>query len=55
MSPRPITSGEVEGRERGGVLLFAGMPYAEPPLGALRFRPPVPHAGWQGVREAKRF
>lgn len=58
MRSRPITrtsSGDVEGRVRGGVLLFAGVPYAAPPVGARRFRPPEPHAGWRGVHEARRF
>lgn len=31
---------------------FKGIPYAEPPVGALRFRNPVPHRGWSGVRDA---
>uniref|UniRef100_A0A182QA60 Carboxylic ester hydrolase n=1 Tax=Anopheles farauti TaxID=69004 RepID=A0A182QA60_9DIPT len=30
---------------------FKGIPYAQPPLGALRFTDPVPHAGWSGVRD----
>jgi para-nitrobenzyl esterase len=47
--------GRVEGREKEGVLLFAGIPYAAPPLGPLRFRPPQSHAGWSGVLDARRF
>ncbi|MFQ5696721.1 MAG: carboxylesterase/lipase family protein [Myxococcota bacterium] len=47
--------GRLEGRERGGTLLFAGIPYAAPPVGPLRFRPPEPHPGWAGVRDAQRF
>ncbi len=31
---------------------FYGIPYAQPPLGDLRWKPPVPHEGWRGVREA---
>jgi para-nitrobenzyl esterase len=50
-----IASGELEGREKNGVLLFAGIPYAAPPIGERRFLPPEPHPGWQGVRDAKRF
>jgi para-nitrobenzyl esterase len=47
--------GRVEGRDKQGVLLFAGIPYAAPPVGPLRFRPPEPHTAWTGVREARRF
>jgi para-nitrobenzyl esterase len=47
--------GEVEGRERNGALLFAGIPYAAPPVGPLRFLPPEPHQRWSGVRSAQRF
>ncbi len=49
------TAGRVEGREKDGVLLFAGIPYAAPPVGPLRFAPPQPHPGWAGVRDATRF
>ena len=47
--------GRVEGREKEGVLLFAGIPYATPPTGEARFLPPRPHPGWEGLRPAKRF
>ena len=47
--------GKVEGREKDGVLLFAGIPYASPPVGDRRFRPPEPHPGWDGVRPATQF
>ncbi len=49
------TTGRVEGRPKDGVLLFAGIPFAAPPVGDLRFRPPEPHPGWSGVRDATRF
>ena len=34
--------GPVQGRERGGIALFAGIPYASPPVDGLRFAPPTP-------------
>jgi para-nitrobenzyl esterase len=48
-------SGPVEGRPRDDVLLFAGIPYAMPPVGARRFRAPERHEPWREVRTATRF
>ena len=46
--------GAVRGKvsDGGGSVSFKGIPYAEPPTGARRFRPPVSHACWSGVRDA---
>ena len=49
------TAGKVEGREKDGVLRFAGIPFAAPPVGDRRFLPPQPHPGWDDVRDATRF
>jgi para-nitrobenzyl esterase len=49
------TSGKVAGREKEGVLLFAGIPFAAPPVGNRRFKAPEPHEGWGEVRDATRF
>ena len=49
------TCGEVAGAEHDGVLRFAGIPFAAPPVGDLRFRAPQPHPGWDGVRDATAF
>ena len=43
------TAGLVRGRSRGNSLAFLGIPYAEPPYGARRFRAPEPREPWSGV------
>ena len=48
-------SGAVRGAFADDHLLFAGLPYAAPPVGPLRWRPPQPPASWQGVRDAAKF
>jgi para-nitrobenzyl esterase len=47
--------GTVEGIERQGVLQFRGIPFAAPPVGDLRWRPPQPAEPWTGVRRADEF
>ena len=47
--------GRLRGRAAGPVDEFLGIPYAAPPVGALRWRPPQPAAHWTGVRAATRF
>lgn len=49
------TKGRVEGREKEEVVLFAGIPYAAPPVGDRRFKAARPHELWDGVRPAQRF
>jgi para-nitrobenzyl esterase len=39
----------------GVVRAFKGVPYALPPVGALRWRPPQPVAAWDGVRRADSY
>lgn len=48
-------SGCVRGEKVDRVWRFRGIPYAAPPTGALRWRPPSPPAHWKGVREALSF
>jgi para-nitrobenzyl esterase len=38
-----------------GVRVFKGVPYAAPPVGDLRWRPPQPPAKWEGTRKAGKF
>lgn len=49
------TAGQLAGHHHNGVIRFAGIPFAAPPVGELRFRPPGPHPGWEGVRDATEF
>lgn len=50
-----IASGVLAGKATGGVEAFLGVPYAAPPVGALRWRAPQPATGWTGARDATRF
>src|SRR5689334_143581 len=49
------SAGRVRGLWRGGIAVFRGIPFAAAPEGASRFRPPVPPAGWDGVRDCTEF
>jgi para-nitrobenzyl esterase len=44
----------LRGEQRANVLAFHAVPYAAPPLGALRFAAPQPVDLWSGVRDASR-
>ena len=48
-------SGPVRGAHNGAVEAFLGIPYAAPPVGDNRWRPPQPVKSWEDVREAKTF
>jgi para-nitrobenzyl esterase len=50
-----IDSGTVEGKQEAAIRTFLGIPYAAPPVGDLRWKPPAPAAKWTGVRPAKEF
>jgi para-nitrobenzyl esterase len=47
--------GPLQGEESSGVRIFRGVPFAEPPMGKLRFRPPVPAKPWTAPRDATKF
>ncbi|CAM4667578.1 unnamed protein product [Caretta caretta] len=53
------TSGPIRGKRlqvgSSTVTAFLGIPYAEPPVGALRFQKPIPHQPWSHVLEASSF
>lgn len=50
-----MSDGPVRGVEDAGVLRFLGIPYASPPVGELRWRPPTAVTPWATVRDATRF
>lgn len=49
------THGTLRGTAEDGVARFLGVPFAAPPVGPLRFRPPRPPEAWTGVRPATSF
>jgi len=47
-----VTGGRIRGALEDGAAVFRGVPFAAPPVGPLRWRPPAPVLAWQGVRDA---
>ncbi|HEY3948306.1 carboxylesterase/lipase family protein [Phenylobacterium sp.] len=57
-APGPVVrapAGAVEGEAQGGIEVFKGIPYAQAPVGPLRWAPPKPTQPWSGVRQATQF
>ena len=50
-------NGAIEGRgvQPSGVRIFRGVPFAQPPIGELRWKEPQPVKNWTGVRQAREF
>ena len=48
-------SGTLTGEPGKEVFVFRGIPYAAPPLGNLRWKPPQPAVPWEGIRECTQF
>jgi len=50
-----VETGKLRGVVSGAVVSFKGIPYAAPPTGKNRWRPPQPAQRWSGVRDASRY
>jgi para-nitrobenzyl esterase len=50
-----IDSGTLQGTTANDVISFKGIPFAAPPLGARRWKPPQPVTKWEGVRDAATY
>lgn len=50
-----VAEGMLRGATAGAVTSFKGVPFAAPPVGDLRWRPPAPAAHWSGVRDATAY
>jgi para-nitrobenzyl esterase len=50
-----LSPGRLSGSAEGPVCVFRGVPFARPPVGGRRFKPPEPPEPWTGVREAVAF
>ncbi len=48
-------SGRLLGSRKGAIASFKGIPFARPPIGPLRWRPPEPAEPWTGIRNATSF
>ena len=50
-----LANGDLQGAANDQTRQFLGIPYAAPPVGALRWRPPAPANPWQNVLQANAF
>ena len=50
-----VEGGTVEGVAENGLTVFKGIPFAAPPVGELRWKPPMPVVPWEGTLHANEF
>ena len=50
-----VTGGKVSGVVANGIVSFKGIPFAAPPVGALRWKSPQPLQSWTGVKQASEY
>jgi para-nitrobenzyl esterase len=51
-SPVKVDGGILQGKTEDGLTVYKGIPFAEPPVGDLRWRAPQPASKWEGVKQA---
>ena len=54
-APVKVEGGLLEGVSEGGLTVYRGIPFAAPPVGDLRWRPPRPAIRWEGLKRADQF
>jgi hypothetical protein len=54
-APIKVDGGLVEGTAEEGMTVYKGIPFASPPIGNLRWRPPQPVKSWDGVLQANKY
>ena len=54
-APVKVENGFLQGKYENGLTVYLGIPFAAPPVGDLRWRPPQPAEKWDGVRHAIKF
>lgn len=53
--PVKVEGGLLQGISENGLMVYRGIPFAAPPVGALRWCPPQPLVRWEGIRQAINF
>lgn len=54
-APVKVNEGLLQGTAENSLTVYKGIPFAAPPVGELRWRPPQPAAKWDGLRRADKF
>ena len=49
------TAGKISGEQKESICMFKGIPYAQPPVGALRFKPSVAREPWDGILDCTQY